>query len=204
MEHVTHFFLHFVDQFGYAGLFVVMVLANVGVPVGAELIMPAAGALAATGHLSSLWVAAAIATLAEVVGGSILYAVGYYGGRPFVARYGKFLKLDAAKLERFHAFYERYGSVVVLVCRFVPFVRGIAGLPAGISRMPKRWFILYTAIGSAIFCFGLALLGSAFARHIDAITAQIHSSVRVVLIALAVAIVAAIIVLQLSRRRAVS
>ncbi len=203
MEHLSHFFLNFVDQFGYAGLFVVMVLANLGIPVGAELVMPAAGALVATGHLSSLWLAAGIATVGELVGGSALYALGYYGGRPFVARYGKYLKLDAGKLDRFDAFYERYGNVIVLICRFVPFVRGIAGLPAGVSRMPKRWFLLYTAIGSAVFCVGLAYLGSLFARHIDTIMLQIHTYVRVAVAVVLVAIVAAI-ALQLFRPRPVS
>ena len=151
MEHVTQFFLNLVDSFGYPGLFVVMVFGNCGMPVGTELILPAAGALAATGHLSSWWLAAAVATVAELVGGSILYAIGYYGG-----------------------FYERHGSVVVFVCRFIPFVRGVSGLPAGVSRMQKHQFLLYTALGSAIFCFGLAWLGYVFGRHIDDIMPQLH------------------------------
>lgn len=151
-----------------------MVLGNLGLPVGTEIVVPAAGALAATGHLSSWWLAAAIAMGGELVGGMILYTIGYYGGRPFVARWGKFLKLDEHKLDRFDEFYERYGNVVVLICRFVPFVRGVSALPAGVSRMPKRFFLLYTALGSAAFCFGLAWLGNAFARHIDKITPQIH------------------------------
>lgn len=174
MEHVTQFFLNLVDSFGYPGLFVVMVFGNCGMPVGTELILPAAGALAATGHLSSWWLAAAVATVAELVGGSILYAIGYYGGRPFVVRWGKYVKLDEAKLDRFHAFYERHGSVVVFVCRFIPFVRGVSGLPAGVSRMQKHQFLLYTALGSAIFCFGLAWLGYVFGRHIDDIMPQLH------------------------------
>jgi membrane protein DedA with SNARE-associated domain len=174
VEHVTQFFLNLVDSFGYAGLFVVMVFGNCGMPVGTELILPAAGALAATGHLSSWWLAAAVATVAELVGGSILYAIGYYGGRPFVVRWGKYVKLDEAKLDRFHAFYERHGSVVVFVCRFIPFVRGVSGLPAGVSRMQIHQFLLYTALGSAIFCFGLAWLGYVFGRHIDDIMPQLH------------------------------
>ena len=169
MEHITHFFLALVDSTGYLGLFTVMLLGNVGVPIGTEIILPAAGALAATGHLSNLWVAAAVATLGELVGGTILYAVGYAGGRPFVARWGKYLKLDEHKLDTFHAFYERYGNAVVFVCRFVPVVRGVAALPAGVSRMQKRYFWLYTALGSTIFCAGLILLGDEFGQHLDTI-----------------------------------
>jgi membrane protein DedA with SNARE-associated domain len=171
----VQFFLNLVDHFGYPGLFIVMVLGNLGLPVGTEVVVPVAGALAATGHLSSWWLAALVATAGELVGSAILYAIGYYGGRPFVARWGKYVKLDENKLDRFHGFYERYGNVVVLICRFIPFVRGVAALPAGISRMQKRFFFLYTLIGSSIFCFGLAYLGHAFGRHIDEITPRIHN-----------------------------
>ena len=174
MEHITHFFLSLIDRAGYPGLFLVMVLGNVGFPVGTELVVPAAGALAASGHLSNLWLAATVATAGEIVGGAIFYAIGYAGGRPFVARWGKYLKLDEKKLDAFHELYERHGNVVVFVCRFLPFVRGVSALPAGVARMQKRYFLAYTAAGSAIFCFGLAYLGSLFGRHIDEISPQIH------------------------------
>ena len=205
MEHFTSFFLNLVDHAGYGGLFVVMVIGNMGVPIGAELIVPAAGALAATGHLSSLWLAAAVATLGEVVGGTILYGIGYAGGRPFVARYGRYFKLSEQKLDAFGAFYERHGSVVVFVCRFIPFVRGVSALPAGVSRMPKRYFIAYTAAGSAVFCFGLAWLGSIFGHHIAEITPQIHKISSLVVVAVIVAIVLVIAgatVLRARRRSA--
>ena len=188
MEHLTHFFIHIIDHAGYPGLFLVMVLGNMGIPVGAELVVPAAGAAAATGHLSNVWLAATVATLGEVVGGIILYSIGFAGGRPFVARWGKYLKLDEKKLDRFHEFYEKYGNVVVFVCRFLPFVRGVSALPAGVSRMQKRYFVAYTAAGSAIFCFALAGMGSEFGSHFDAISPQIHrfSTLFVLLVAIGV------------------
>jgi len=201
MEHFTNFFLTLVDHAGYGGLFAVMVVGNMGVPIGAELVVPAAGALAATGHLSNLWLAATVATLGEVVGGTILYGIGYAGGRPFVARYGRYFKLSEKKLDAFGSFYERHGSVVVFVCRFIPFIRGVSALPAGVSRMPKRYFIAYTAAGSAVFCFGLAWLGSIFGHHIDEITPQIHKISFVVAVVIVVAIVLAIVGATLLRSR---
>ncbi len=207
MEHFTQIFLNIIDQAGYPGLFLVMVIGNLGIPVGTELVVPAAGALAATGHLSNVWLAALVATAGEIVGGSILYAIGYAGGRPFVARYGRMLKLSEKKLDAFHEFYERYGNVVVFVCRFVPFVRGVSALPAGVSRMQKRYFVAYTAAGSAVFCFGLAWLGSLFGRHIDEITPQIHkfSTGFIGLVALVVlaAVVARVARARSRRRRTV-
>jgi len=91
------------------------------------------------------------------------------------------------ELERVHAFYERHGKKAVFICRFIPVIRGIASLPAGISRMQKRYFVTYHTLGSAIFCFGLAYLGFSFGRHLDSITPVIHKW--------ALAVVAAAIVL---------
>lgn len=180
MEHFSAIVQSLVVHFGYAGLFVVMVLANVGVPTGAEIVMPSAGALAATGHLPPIgtvpgWViVGAVGTVAELCGGLVLYYVGWYGGLPFVHRYGKYVRFREHELERVHAFYEKHGRSMVFWCRFIPFVRGIAALPPGLSRMQKRYFITYTLLGSAIFCFGLALLGDEAGHNIDAITAYVH------------------------------
>jgi membrane protein DedA with SNARE-associated domain len=177
-----------------------MLLGNVGMPVGTEIVVPAAGALAATGHLSSWWLAALVATAGELVGGMLLYTVGYYGGRPFVQRWGKYFKLSEKKLDQFHEFYERYGTGVVFVCRFLPIIRGVSALPAGVSRMQKRFFLIYTLLGSAIFCFGLAWLGSTFAHHIDSITPFIHRSTMIAAGVIVLA-VAAYVGFRISRSR---
>jgi membrane protein DedA with SNARE-associated domain len=200
MEHITHFFLSLVDHAGYPGLFLVMMIGNMGIPVGTELVVPAAGALAAVGHLSSVWLVGAVATVGEVAGGTILYYVGFVGGRPFVAKYGRFIKVDEKKLDGFHSFYERHGNIVVFVCRFLPVVRGVSALPAGVSRMPKRYFITYTAAGSACFCFGLAYLGSMFGRHFNEIAPIIHKASSV-LVALVLVAIVAFIALRVVRAR---
>ncbi len=200
MEQITHFFLDIIDKAGYAGVFFVMLLGNIGIPVGTELVMPAAGALAASRHVMTWQLAALVGTLGEIVGGSILYGIGYAGGRPFVASYGRYLKLDEKKLDAFHGFFERHGNVVVFVCRFLPFVRGVSALPAGVSRMQKRYFVTYTALGSAIFCFGLAYLGSLVGGHFDEISPQIHKG-STVLVALVVVAVVAFFAIHFARRR---
>jgi membrane protein DedA with SNARE-associated domain len=188
LEHLAHFFLSIVDRAGYPGLFAVMVIGNLGLPVGTEFVVPAAGALSATGHLPSVWLTGVVATFGEIVGGGLLYAIGYVGGRPFVVRYGRFIKVDEKKLDEFGAFYERYGNVVVLICRFLPFVRGFSALPAGVSRMPKRYFFAYTAVGSAVFCFGLVYLGSTFGQHFNEIAPQIHKVTTAFIVALLLAV----------------
>jgi membrane protein DedA with SNARE-associated domain len=162
-----------------------MALGNMGMPAGTEVIVPTAGALAEQGHFGSAFVpawilVAATATAGEVAGGAILYAVGYYGGLPFVRRYGKYVMFREHELDRVHSFYERHGKLTVFWCRFVPFVRGVAAFPAGLSRMQKRFFITYTAIGSAIFCFGLAFLGDVAGKNIDSIVGYVHKFALVI------------------------
>jgi membrane protein DedA with SNARE-associated domain len=204
---LTAFLHELVVHFGYPGLFVVMALGNMGMPVGAEVIVPTAGALAEQGHfgqpgLVPAWVLVAlVATLGEVVGGVILYTVGYYGGLPFVRRYGKYVMFREHELERVHAFYERYGKLTVFWCRFVPFLRGVSAFPAGLSRMQKRFFVTYTAIGSAIFCFALAYLGEVAGKNIDGIVNYIHDFAFIIAIAVAILAVGAYLWWRIARPR---
>lgn len=203
MGHLSQFFLNLIDSAGYVGVFFVMALGNMGLPVGTEIVMPAAGALSVTRHIMTWPLAALVGTIGEVVGGTILYAVGYMGGRPFVMRYGKFLKVNEKKLDAFHVFYQRHGNVVVFVCRFLPFVRGVSALPAGVSQMPKRYFLTYTALGSAIFCFGLAYLGSILGQHFDELAPQIHKSSLALGVALVVAVVG-FVAFRVTRKRKIA
>ncbi|HET9392422.1 MAG TPA: DedA family protein [Candidatus Rubrimentiphilum sp.] len=190
MHEISQFFLQLVDHYGYFGLYVVMTLANVGAPVGSELVLPAAGALAATGHLSSVWLTIAVAVAGELSGQTIGYAVGRYGGRPFVERFGKYVHLGHAEIERAHSFFERWGSFAVFICRFVPFIRGVVGVPAGIAEMPLVPFYLWTFFGSLIFCAGFVLLGSSLGAHAGVVAEALR---RWAIVIAAVAIVAAAI-----------
>lgn len=196
MAHLTQIFHDLVVHFGYAGLFVVMFLGNMGAPAGTEIVMPFAGALGAQGHLGGLsglpaWVLVGlVGTIAEVCGATALYAVGYYGGVPFVERYGRYVGFKHSALMKVHGFYERFGTITVFWCRFIPFVRGVASFPAGLSRMQKRYFISYTALGSAIFCFGLAYLGNMAGNNIDGILAVLHKLTLVIVAVVVVALVA--------------
>jgi membrane protein DedA with SNARE-associated domain len=200
VEHLSQFFVSLVTHAGYPGLFFVMILGNIGIPVGTELIVPMAGALSGPGQpLPNVLLSGVVATLGEVVGAGIFYLVGYAGGRPFVERYGKFIGLNLHKLEIAHGFYERHGRKTVFLCRFIPVIRGVSSLPAGISRMQKRYFFLYTAAGSAIWCFGLVMLGNMFGRHVGELAPYVHK--LSLLIALAVLVVLGYVAFRMSRKR---
>jgi membrane protein DedA with SNARE-associated domain len=199
VEHLVEFATNFIDHAGYGALFLLMALGNLGIPVGTEVIMPIAGAFVAKGHLSSVWLVGLVGTLGEVAGAGVLYGIGYFGGRPFVARWGKYVGLSLHKLDIAHSFYERWGTKMVFVCRFIPIIRGVASLPAGISQMRKRWFFTYTAAGSAIFCFGLAELGNSLGGQIHDVLPIIRVVGYVLLGLAALGIVAYIVIAQ--RRR---
>jgi membrane protein DedA with SNARE-associated domain len=177
----------------------VVVLGNLGMPAALEIVLPTAGGLAAQGHLAAVgsvpgWVVAAVvATFAEFVGTSILYTIGYYGGVPFVRRYGRYIRVTEHEVDRVHAFFARYGRSTVFWCRFVPFVRGLSSLPAGISRMQKRYFLTYTLLGSAIFCFSLAYLGNVAGQNLDSILGVLHKASLLIVVIFLVVVVGAII-----------
>jgi membrane protein DedA with SNARE-associated domain len=208
MEHLTTFFHDLIVHLGYLGLFIVMFLGNIGTPVGTEVVMPAAGALAAQGHLPPLgglagWIVVGIVgTVGELCGASALYAVGYYGGLPFVHRYGKYVGFKEKELGHVQRFYARFGNWAVLLARFVPFVRGVASLPAGLSRMALPWFLSFTALGSVVFCFGLAYLGQAAGNNVDAITAVLHKAAVYIVIVVVLLIVAGIVWWRARAKRA--
>jgi membrane protein DedA with SNARE-associated domain len=208
MEHLTQTLHDLVVHFGYAGLFVVVVLGNLGMPAALEVMVPTAGGLAAQGHLAPVgplagWiVVAVVATFGELVGATILYTIGFYGGLPFVHRYGKYIRFSQHEYDRVHAFFKRYGRLTVFWCRFIPFVRGVSSLPAGISRMQKRYFFAYTLLGSAIFCFGLSYLGNVAGNNLDAIVGSLHKAALSIVVLLVVLAVAAFVVLRARKKKA--
>lgn len=194
---MSEFFHRFVEHFGYGGLFVVMTLANIGAPVGSEIILPGAGILASKHLLSNVWLCIVVSVLAELCGQSIGYAVGRYGGRAFVHRYGKYIRFHDAELDKVHAFFGRYGNLAIFLCRFIPVIRGVVGIAAGIAEMALLPFYLWTFLGSTIFCGAFILAGYKLGANSEAFT---HSFGRIVLIAV-VAIVVAAVAYALFRRK---
>lgn len=160
-----------VETLGYAGVALVILLENVFPPIPSELVLPLAGFLANDGTFGFPQVVLA-ATLGSVAGALILYAVGAVFGeqrlRAFVRRYGRFLGLGEADVDRAESWFIRHGGKAIFFGRLVPVVRSLISIPAGLSRMPLAPFIVYTALGSAMWNTLLAgagwLLGSQWER----------------------------------------
>lgn len=201
MEGLQHFVVGLVDHYGYVGLFVALLLGNVGAPIGSEIVLPVAGGLTATGHLNFLWLTIAVAVLGELAGESIAYAVGRFGGVPAIERFGKYVGLHHQHLVRVHGFFERYGTFAIFICRFLPVIRGIAGFPAGVAEMNLAHFLLWTLLGSLIFCSALIGLGHALGGHLDTILPLLHRGGTLVAVVAVLAIVAGFIVVRVRARK---
>jgi membrane protein DedA with SNARE-associated domain len=143
---------------GYGGVVLMMAIESACIPLPSEIIMPFAGYLVSTGHLE-LFAVATAGAIGCNIGSTIAYAVGFYGGRPFVERWGAYVLVSPHELDLVHRFFERYGGITVFVGRLLPVVRTFIALPAGIAGMPMLRFQIYTFLGSWPWCLGLAYVG---------------------------------------------
>src|SRR5215469_8692863 len=151
---------------GYWGVVLLMAIESACIPLPSELIMPFAGALASPvvalnyGRpvLSLLWVATAGA-LGCNLGSVIAYEIGCYGGRPLVEKYGRYIWLSRHDLEMADRFFAHFGSAAVFIGRLLPVIRTFIALPAGLAKMPRLRFHVYTFLGSWPWCLALAWVG---------------------------------------------
>ncbi len=143
---------------GYPGLFILMALESMIFPLPSELVMPFAGYLIATGHFS--WAGIIIASsLGSLFGSLLSYYFGKHGGERTVRKFGKYLLLDAADLEKTEHWFRKSGGKTIFISRFVPVVRHLISIPAGIGKMDLKKFSIYTLLGAAIWNTFLAYLG---------------------------------------------
>ena len=201
MQQFSSALLALVDHAGYFGLLLTMAIGNIGVPIGSEIILPAAGALVATGHLHSLTATIAVAVIGELLGGTVGYAIGRYGGRAFVHRYGHYVLFHEAEMARVEQFFARYGSFAIFLCRFIPVLRGIVAFPAGIARMALGPFYLWTALGSLGFCAALIYLGHLLGKNFGVILPALHRFSLLIIALLVVAVAAYFILRRLAASR---
>ena len=143
---------------GYFGVLVLMAIESACIPLPSELIMPFAGYLVYKGEFTLFWAATAGA-LGCNLGSVIAYEVGCYGGRPLVEKYGRYIWLSRHDLDMAERFFARFGSAAVFLGRLLPVIRTFIALPAGIARMPRLRFHIYTFLGSWPWCYGLAWVG---------------------------------------------
>jgi membrane protein DedA with SNARE-associated domain len=158
---------------GYAGVMVAMAIESAMVPLPSELILPYAGFLVSdpskieplTKGPWSFWIVVVIATVGNTLGSLVAYAIGAYGGRPFLQRYGRFLLIRPHEIELADRFFARYGNATVFVGRLLPIVRTFISFPAGVTRMPLVPFITYSTLGAFPWSIVLVYAGTVLGAH---------------------------------------
>ena len=214
MHEITNAVTSAVGDYGLYAVFLLMFVDAV-LPAASELVMLYAGAVAVgafPGHQVTLfgapsestgwaYVAMALAGVLGYVLGSLLgWGIGYFGGRPFLERHGRWVHVTPDRLERAEAWFRRYGDAAVFFSRLVPVVRSFISIPAGIAEMPIVRYTILSFLGTLPWCFGLAGAGLALGSGWE----RFHESWRYADYAIVALVVAAIVYLaiRLGRRRA--
>jgi membrane protein DedA with SNARE-associated domain len=155
---LTDWVIDVIDALGYVGVALLVALENLFPPIPSEVVLPFAGVVSRRGNatLPGMIVAA---TIGSVAGALVLYGVSAAIGperlHAFVARYGKWLRLTNADIERAERWFDRRAVIAVLVGRCVPLIRSLVSIPAGFRRMPIGTFLIYTVVGSLVWNTGL-------------------------------------------------
>jgi len=192
LESFAHWVQGIVRDVGYPGVFMLILLESTLVPIPSELVMPFAGFMASQGEFS-LPVILVINSVAALIGSSLCYWIGVVGGKPFLVNYGKYFLVRQHDIARTEAFFASHGKKTIFIGRFLPVIRHVISIPAGIARMPLRGFLLQTFLGSTIWGGTLILLGyyvganwETFAKTLKHIDLLIGGILVLALVALAI------------------
>jgi membrane protein DedA with SNARE-associated domain len=188
------------DRYGYLAVGGFVLLEDFGVPTPGETILIAAAVYAGAGRLSIV-VVVLIAWAAAVLGDNIGYAIGAFGGRRLVARYGRYVLITEERLDKAAAFFERHGGKVVVVARFIEGLRQVNGIVAGTSAMTWRRFLVFNGLGAALWVGTWSAVGYFAGDHISTIYEEVTRYSLYVAIAIGVVLVVLIARAVLRRRR---
>jgi membrane protein DedA with SNARE-associated domain len=147
-----------VNAYGYAAVFVLMLMESATLPIPSEVVLPLAGVLAAKGALN-IYLVIAVATVGSMIGSIIDYAIGYYLGKELVYKHLQLFHVKKHTLDNFDAWFAKNGNVAVFLTRFIPIVRTVINFPAGFAKMSLKTFLTYTFVGVLIWDIVLVTFG---------------------------------------------
>ena len=196
---------HFISQYSYVAVFLLMLAESACIPIPSEVIMLFGGALAAgavPGAHPALAGIVLAGVLGNVAGSYISWAVGRYAGQAAVRRWGRFVGLRDHDIDRATRWFERHGNAAVLFGRVVPVVRTFISLPAGFAGMPAGRFGLYTTLGCIPWTAALGIAGYALGANWQNVANDFHGPTYAIAGLIVAGIVAAVVVHVRRRRRA--
>ncbi len=165
MPSILDFLRSALVRYGYWAVGTTLLAENAGVPVPGETVLLLASFMAYSEHdLRLPWIVL-VAIIAATLGDNLGFAIGYYGGRPLLARYQAFFRIRERTLERGEELFARYGAITVFFGRFVIGMRVIAGPLAGVLRMPWRTFMAFNFLGAALWVTVISAAGYLFGQH---------------------------------------
>ena len=150
--------LNAISEYGYFGMFLAMILEAVIIVIPSELIL-ATGGILASQRIFSFWGALLTGVIGSVFCAVIMYLIGYFGGRPFIDKYGKYFFMKQEDIEKAEAWFQKYGMLASFIGRNFPIVRTFISLPIGIMRLNFWPFVLYTTLGSIPWTFAFVYVG---------------------------------------------
>lgn len=155
---MTNFVTEMIGQFGYLGMFLSMILEAIIIIIPSELIL-ATGGILASQRIFTFWGAFLIGLLGSVFCAGIIYAMGYFGGRPFVEKYGKYFFMKKEDIDKADVWFNKYGMLAAFIGRNFPIVRTFISLPIGMTKLSFIKFIIYTTLGSLPWTFAFVYVG---------------------------------------------
>ena len=171
-----------ITRFGAFGISILMAIESCNVPLPSEVILPFAGYLVSIGEIDSIHAAAFYGAIGCVLGSVPSYYLGYFGGRDFIEKYGKYFLISKHDLEIAGTWVEKYGDAAFFICRMLPVVRTFISLPAGILRAKKRSFFILTFLGSLIWSYLLVFFGMKLGENFEILTAYWHKFDAVIIV----------------------
>lgn len=187
IEAIAKVITSYIAALGYWGVGIGMAIESANIPLPSEVILPFGGYLVSTGQLDFFGVVMA-GTVGGTVGSVLSYYLGLRGGRPFLVKYGRYFGFSMKHLEMADNWFNRYGEATVFFTRLMPVIRTFISLPAGISGMNFKRFVIYTFLGSLPWSLLLVYVGLKLGQNWHAIEPWFHSLDVVIVLGIAILI----------------
>ena len=173
---------HIITVLGPWGVSLLMAIESCNIPLPSEAVLPFAGILVNKGVMN-FHIAAIFGAIGCVLGSIPSYYLGYFGGRPFVEKYGKYFLVSQKDLEDADKWVDKYGDWAFFICRMLPVIRTFISFPAGILRARKRVFFTLTFLGSLLWCYVLVFVGVKMGENMEALKSIWHKFDAVIILA---------------------
>ena len=202
---MQEFVLSVMNQYGYLGVFLMIAIENIFPPIPSEVILLFGGFMTTYTKLNIVVMVLA-ATAGSVVGAIALYYIGKIFNKERLkklisGKLGKILRLKTSDIDKADEWFDTKGNKTVFFCRFVPLIRSLISIPAGMSEMPMPKFLLYTTIGSLIWNFVLILVGSLVGENWENIVSIFDTYSHIIVAILAVLVILAIVIFYWKRSK---